>query len=96
MSPSEVARLRLASFGLPAGPFKAACVQVPVARKGVTIVDRRFIAAAKARNLPVHVWTVNEAADMKKLLSLGVHGIMTDKLRVLRRVLVDRGLWAES
>lgn len=93
MCPSEIVRLRLASYGLPVGRFQAACVQVPVARKGVTIVDRRFIAAAKARNLPIHVWTVNEAPEMKKLINMGVRGIMTDKLRVLKNVLEECGLW---
>ena len=93
MVPSEVVRLRLASFGLPMGRFEAGCVQVPVAHKGVSIVDRRFIAAANARNLPVHVWTVNGALDMNRLIDLGVHGIMTDRLRVLKKVMRDRGLW---
>ncbi len=96
MGPREVVRLRLASFGLPVGRFEAACVQVPVTHKGVTIVDRRFIAAASARNLPVHVWTVNQALAMKKLIDLGVYGIMTDRLRVLKQVLISRGLWTGS
>ena len=49
------------------------------------------MATAARHGLPVHVWTVNEAAEMTRLLDLGVHGIMTDVPTVLRDVLVARG-----
>ncbi|HXG85816.1 MAG TPA: glycerophosphodiester phosphodiesterase [Pyrinomonadaceae bacterium] len=41
-------------------------------------VGKEFVAAARARNLQVHLWTINETADMKRLLDMGVDGIMTD------------------
>jgi glycerophosphoryl diester phosphodiesterase len=41
----------------------------------------------------VHVWTVNDRAEMVRLLDLGVDGIMTDRADVLRDLLVDRGQW---
>lgn len=41
-------------------------------------VTKEFVAAAHERNLQVHVWTINETADMKRLLEAGVDGIMTD------------------
>ncbi len=41
----------------------------------------------------MHVWTVDEAAEMRRLLDLGVDGIMTDRPAVLKEVLVDRGEW---
>ncbi len=37
-----------------------------------------FIEAAHRLGLEVHVWTVNEPVHMKRLLSWGVDGIMTD------------------
>ena len=39
------------------------------------------------------MWTVNERAEMTRLLDLGVDGIMTDAADVLRDVLVGRGQW---
>ncbi|MEU5403790.1 glycerophosphodiester phosphodiesterase [Streptomyces sp. NPDC005963] len=87
--------LRLASLGLPA-PVRtgAVCVQVPEAQSRVPVVDRRFVTAAHARGLQVHVWTVNDPDRMRTLLDLGVDGIMTDHLETLRGVLDDRGAWA--
>ena len=58
------------------------------------MVDRRFVRAAHARGLQVHVWTVNEPERMAALLDLGVDGIMTDHIETLRTVLSERGAWA--
>ena len=93
LGPGGVARLRAASVGLPSGRFPADCVQVPTGARGVTLVDRRFVAAAHARGLAVHVWTIDEPAEMDRLLDLGVDGIMTDRPAVLRQVLERRGAW---
>jgi glycerophosphoryl diester phosphodiesterase len=93
MGPLDVTRLRLSSLGLPPGRFAAACAQVPLRHRGLPVVDRRFVAAAHRLGLKVHVWTVNEAAEMQRLLDLGVDGIMTDETALLREVMQARGLW---
>jgi glycerophosphoryl diester phosphodiesterase len=72
----------------------ARCAQVPPALGRLTVVDRRFVEAAHRSGIAVHVWTVNEAAEMRRLLDLGVTGIMTDAAETLRDVLVERGAWA--
>ena len=72
----------------------AACLQVPPALGRLVVVDERLLAAAHAAGLPVHVWTVNEAADMERLLDLGADGIMTDRLDTLKTVLTKRGTWS--
>ncbi|MBN2623000.1 MAG: glycerophosphodiester phosphodiesterase [Acidimicrobiales bacterium] len=93
MGPRQVGRLVAAARSLPAGSFSAACVQVPVRRGPVPLVTERFLAAAHARGLPVHVWTIDDADEMTRLLDLGVDGIMTDRTDVLRAVLEERGEW---
>jgi glycerophosphoryl diester phosphodiesterase len=40
------------------------------------------------------VWTIDDAAEMNRLLDLGVDGIMTDKPSVLKDVLVQRNQWS--
>ncbi|MFG2499201.1 glycerophosphodiester phosphodiesterase [Streptomyces sp. NPDC048441] len=90
-----VASLRLSSFGVPAAVRRSAvCAQVPEAHAGIRVVDRRFVRAAHARGLQVHVWTVNDAERMAALLDLGVDGIISDHIETLREVLKDRGAWA--
>lgn len=94
MGPGAVARLRIASLRLPGGRFGGDCAQVPVRQGPVVLVDRRFVAAARRHDLAVHVWTVDDAAEMTRLLDLGVGGIMTDCPAVLKQVLIERGQWA--
>ncbi len=94
IGPLDVARLRGVGFHLPTGRFVGACAQVPVRRGPMVVVDRHFIAGAHRRGLPVHVWTVDDPVEMEQLLDLGVDGIMTDCLDVLKEVLVRRGQWA--
>lgn len=55
-------------------------------------LDQQRIAAAHALGLRVIPWTVNTAADMERLLELGVDGITTDRPDVLRELLAQRGL----
>jgi glycerophosphoryl diester phosphodiesterase len=95
LGPAGIGRLRAASFGVPVGPFGAACVQVPLRHRGRALVDTRFLRAAHRRGLPVHVWTIDEADEMRRLLDLGIDGIMTDQPAVLKDVLVSRGQWVD-
>lgn len=87
--------LRLRSWGIPAAVRRSAvCAQVPESQSGIRVVDHGFVRTAHARGLKVHVWTVNEAEAIHRLLDLGVDGIMTDHIETLRDVLTDRGTWA--
>lgn len=96
MSPPEVARLRLAGRVTGSAPRVA---QVPVragesgAGRRVTVVTERFVRAAHRRGVDVHVWTIDDPAEMHRLLDLGVDGIMTDRPEVLRDVLIERNQW---
>jgi glycerophosphoryl diester phosphodiesterase len=75
-----------------AGP--AAVLQVPLAVRGVPLVTTRFISRAHAAGLPVHVWTLNDLASIRRALDLGADGIMTDQPVLLKAELTRRGLWA--
>jgi glycerophosphoryl diester phosphodiesterase len=92
-APLEVARAKAASFGLPLWPKAPACYQVPVRQGRLPVADARFVRAAQANGYPVHIWTVNAAAEMDRLLDLGVAGIMTDDCLLLKQVLQRRGQW---
>ena len=70
-----------------------AAYQVPVAHRGVPVVDRAFVQRAHALRRHVHVWTVDDPDEMHRLLDLGVDGLITDRTDVLKDVLVSRGQW---
>lgn len=94
--PSEVRRLRVTSLLGPLSrwlPIGGDCVQVPPRHGRIPIVDRLLLAAAHAQGLPVHVWTINDGEEMRRLLRLGVDGIFTDATRTLKSVLEQRGQW---
>lgn len=84
--------LRMAGFGLPFRPL-GDLVQVPVRHRGFPVVDRRFVRHCHARGLQVHVWTIDDRAQMQRLLDIGVDGLMTDRPTLLRDLLVERGRW---
>jgi len=67
-------------------PFQA--LQAPEKYKGVLpVVTRRFVRKAHDHGLRVDVWTIDDELAMRRLLSFGVDGIMTDRPDVLTRVL---------
>jgi glycerophosphoryl diester phosphodiesterase len=90
--PLETARLRFSSWGLGPVPTGIAAAQVPVRQGPVPVVDRRFLDRAHRAGLVVHVWTIDDEAEMDRLLDLGVDGIMTDRPVILRDVFARRGL----
>ncbi|WP_346623610.1 glycerophosphodiester phosphodiesterase [Blastococcus montanus] len=97
LGPRGVAALRLSSYQPRAAGLvriQAGCAQVPLQLGGRALVDERFLAAAHARGLQVHVWTVDDPAEVEVMLDLGVDGIMTDRPAMLREVLEKRGQWA--
>jgi glycerophosphoryl diester phosphodiesterase len=61
-------------------PSQAVMFQVPEIDSGsqITVVNSRFVRAAHRRGTAVHVWTVNETAEMERLLDIGVDGLITD------------------
>jgi glycerophosphoryl diester phosphodiesterase len=90
-----VARLRVGSLsGRPLRlPPSVVAAQVPVRYGRLPVVDRRLVDYAHRLGLQVHVWTIDEPAEMHELLDLGVDGIMTDHVDVLRDVFTSRGHW---
>ncbi|WP_375384422.1 glycerophosphodiester phosphodiesterase family protein [uncultured Microbacterium sp.] len=64
-------------------------LQVPERRGAVRVVTSRMLDAAHRRGVEVHVWTVNDPADMLRLIAMGVDGIVTDRADVALRTLSE-------
>ncbi len=70
--------------------------QLPRRFGGLTVVDLRLLDTAHASGREVHVWTVNDPAEMDELLDLGVDGLLSDRPDLLRELLHRRGTWTPS
>lgn len=79
---------------IPADSLGAVMRRVARVARGIgpsrRLVDRRLVEAAHAEGLVVHPYTVNDEAEMRALVALGVDGMFTDRPALLRRVVGGR------
>lgn len=68
-------------------------LQVPARRSGIEVVTPGFVRRAHRLGLQVHVWTINDPGEMRRLLDLRVDGLVTDRADLLRNVLTEKGGW---
>lgn len=94
LSRAEVRRFYfMAKVGLGIFSFlRGSVFQVPTyaggdARTGFRVVTHRFVRAAHRLGIPVQVWTVNDPAEMRELIDMGVDGITTDRPDILNAVI---------
>ncbi len=71
------------------GPYtpRTDALQVPYVWEGRQVTTPRFIREAHRRNLPVHVWTIDDPKLMRTLLEWGADAVQTDRPDHLARVL---------
>lgn len=62
-------------------------LQIPERQRRLRIVTPRLVDAAHRHGVEVHVWTVNDADDMRRLVEMGVDGIVTDRADLALRTL---------
>jgi len=53
-------------------------LQIPEAHEGLQIASPGLFKTARERGLNVQLWTINEQPDMRRLLDLGAHALITD------------------
>jgi len=86
---------RAAQAGEDLPDIAAVAFQVPERQGDLVVVDERFVAAAHRAGKAVHVWTVNDAESMQRLVDLDVDGIISDLPTTLHGVLTARRVdWA--
>ncbi len=73
-----------------------AALQVPPRAGWLPLTTAALVRRAHAVGVPVHVWTVDDPTEMRRLLDLGVDGLMTDRTELLASVLQERGLWPRT
>lgn len=77
----------LKSGAAPASDRRFQVLDMPLHYDGVRLIDEDFLARTRALGAWVNVWTIDDEAEMRRLVAEGVGGIMTDRPDVLRAVL---------
>ena len=96
-TPAEIVAFRILPSARLAGLLsRAAALQIPHRRGRVVVATAGLVRRAHRAGRQVHVWTIDDAAEMEELLDRGVDGIFTDRTDILRAVLRSRGRWRES
>ena len=97
-SPVGVAWATLAFGRRRPWPDPGLALQIPVRYENApfTLLRPDVIRLAHASGRVVHVWTVNDAAEMHRLIDLEVDGLVSDDITTLKQVLIERGLWEDE
>ena len=74
---------------VPGPALGVVCAQLPEKFRGIPILDQRLIDMVHEMGLAVHVWTINEAMDMARLLEMGIDGLVTDRPTLAREVIAS-------
>ena len=97
--PLEILAFRL----LPSGRLvdrltrgQVAALQLPHRHRGFPMATPGLVRRAHRAGKHVHVWTIDDPAEMDVLLDRGVDGLMTDRTDILKAVLVRREQWREE
>lgn len=65
-------------------------LDMPMRHNGMVLTNERLVQAAAADDRWINVWTIDDPADMRTLIELGIGGIMTDAPAVLATVLAEK------
>lgn len=75
---------------------RVAALQVPHRRGLLRVAGPGLVRRGHAAGKHVHVWTIDDPAEMRELIARGVDGLMTDRTDILRAVLVEDGWWQRA
>lgn len=65
-------------------------LQVPTERGGIQVLHDNFVPTAHALGIKVHIWTINDAEEMRTLIEdFDVDGIITDDVATLTQVIAE-------
>ena len=66
------------------GESKKHYAMVPLSFRGIPICTSGFIKRCRSKEISIFVWTINDVTTARKLIDLGVHGVVTDTYPLLR------------
>lgn len=97
-STAEVAAFRL-GVGRWLGARATQAAQVPLRvprHPRARVLTPSLLARVHRAGGVVHAWTINDPAEMERLLDLGVDGLISDEVEALRDVYTARNIWRSA
>ena len=64
----------------------AYAIQIPEKFGPFKLLSRGMIRTMHKRGVGLHVWTVNTESDMRRMIDMGIDGILTDRPSLLARI----------
>ena len=93
MGPSEILLAKVLS-NLPIKKvFESTYASLPIRRYGIELLNKKNINFLQRNNQKVIAWTINDESEMRLLIERGVDGIMTDKILLLKKILIEQNKW---
>ena len=86
-APEFIAIFGAARLGLTPLLPRVQAIQIPAQVGRIPTVTAGLVSRYHRAGLEVHVWTVNEETEMRRLLALGVDGIVTDRADIAKSVI---------
>ena len=68
---------KLGAFRLLSPRYQA--LHIPIEYDGITLITPTAVKSVQDHGVRIDVWTVNDEAEMRRLIDMGVDGIMTDR-----------------
>ena len=90
MGPKEIVKTKLCSIFNIKHNVLPLISSLPIKRYKIELLNKKHVDFLKSLNIKVIAWTINDANEITRLIDLGVDGIMTDKISVLKEILIKK------
>ena len=93
MGPNEILLTKVSSFINLKQKINSNIASLPTSRYKIKFLNERNIHYLRSLKIKVIAWTINSEKEMRNLIDMGVNGIMTDKISLLKSILIEKKVW---
>ena len=90
MGPNEILLTKVSSFINLKQKINSNIASLPTSRYKIKFLNERNIHYLRSLKIKVIAWTINNEKEMRNLIDMGVNGIMTDKISLLKSILIEK------
>ena len=93
MGPNEILLTKVSSFINLKQKINSNIASLPTSRYKIKFLNERNIHYLRSLKIKVIAWTINNEKEIRDLIDMGVNGIMTDKISLLKSILIEKKVW---